>query len=313
MANFLQVLKTINEGFMWIHKCENNFYLDLQLVQGAFIKNAVSFTVINNDGEIVTYFAHTCPTQVKQKCTCYLIEEHLIRCPRKPKFNPNYFSCNTMSPYVSLFRSFHMNRESTHIQYILLDGQDVSINAPFRNPRVIEYLSPFQVDPFLQRSFSIICGDETDLNPPPRTITDDDTPIIEILPTVYDDELLDNMLFGKAILDKDQMLFLNQLQNNRANFIRALLFRYMPVPSTSLIFVPDFATSPYSDMLVSNPSFRAGRTLYERELSHMPIQSQTQFGVYKQWMKENDRFHTAALQMCVALFSPAIVQNLDIF
>lgn len=106
MANLLENLKKMDKIFFWMHKCIRHFKIDIPLVERAFVRNAISFSVILDDGDIETYFAHTCSTMVKHKCRCYLIEEYLIIAPKTPRMNPNYFSGASITPYLQLLRSF---------------------------------------------------------------------------------------------------------------------------------------------------------------------------------------------------------------
>lgn len=208
------------------------------------------------------------------KCKCHLLQNHLTIAPKLPKINFNYFYSNKFNVYVHFFQSLHHQHDSVHLHFVILNGELFNdIQVPFTDAHVVNYLTPFIRDPLLQRKFSVVCHDVPIERLPRKTVPLDDKeqPIFEIIPTEYTSERIDDMLLGTAELNKEEMQFLNSIQNNKANFLKQLLLRWLPIPCNDLVNVLAFRESPYNTMLTTNLHFRAAKSLFIRDIMNMTV------------------------------------------
>lgn len=86
------------------------------------------------------------------------------------------------------------------------------------------------------------------------------------------DERLDELLIGDdPILSKKEQSYLESLDDPVSDMIVSLMWRYLPIPLTSLSIVPDIDESPYKYMSDKDPSFNRAIDRFTRDFCKMPI------------------------------------------
>lgn len=90
--------------------------------------------------------------------------------------------------------------------------------------------------------------------------------------TPISDDRLDELLIGSdPILNKKEQAYLETLDDPVSDMIVSLMWRYLPIPLSSLSIVPDIDESPYKYMSEKDPSFNRAIDRFTRDFCKMPI------------------------------------------